>query len=198
MAYSDLHDFVRALEKHGDLKRIPFEVDPVLEIAEFADRAVKGGGPALLFEKPKGSNIPVLINSFASARRMELALGVSRWMKSRLFRLPAWRCHRAARQTEDAASSPRWEVFSRTVLRPKRSSARRFLAVRVPDPPVLARRRLSRSRWCSLKPDTEAELRHYRMRSATGAPGRAGAHKQGAEHYRRMMAEEQRKQWRSR
>src|SRR6202521_2465079 len=76
MAYADLRDFIRALEKHGELKRIPFEVDPHLEITEFADRAVKSGGPALLFEKPKGSSIPVLINSFASARKVEIALQV--------------------------------------------------------------------------------------------------------------------------
>ncbi len=76
MAYTDLRDFIRALEKHKELKRIPFPVDPILEIAEFADRAVKSGGPALLFENPKGSSIPVLINAFASMRRMELALEV--------------------------------------------------------------------------------------------------------------------------
>src|SRR5262249_57003015 len=76
MAYRDLREFIRALEKHGELKRIPFEVDPVLEITEFADRAVKQGGPALLFEKPKGSGVPVLINAFASLRKMELALEV--------------------------------------------------------------------------------------------------------------------------
>jgi 4-hydroxy-3-polyprenylbenzoate decarboxylase len=76
MAYSDLREFIRALEKNGELKRIPFEVDPHLEITEFADRAVKQGGPALLFEKPKGSKVPVLINSFASARKMQIALGV--------------------------------------------------------------------------------------------------------------------------
>src|SRR4029077_8800110 len=74
MAYGDLRDFIRALEKHGELKRIPFEVDPHLEITEFADRSVKQGGPALLFEKPKGSQVPVLINAFASMRRMEIAL----------------------------------------------------------------------------------------------------------------------------
>src|ERR1700690_2577353 len=77
MAYDDLRDFVRALEKHKELKRIPFEVDPVLEITEFADRSVKSGGPALLFEKPTGSAVPVLINAFASMRRMEIALEVS-------------------------------------------------------------------------------------------------------------------------
>ncbi len=73
MPYDDLRDFVRALEKSGELKRIPFEVDPYLEITEFADRSVKQGGPALLFENPKG-DIPVLINAFASMRRMEIAL----------------------------------------------------------------------------------------------------------------------------
>jgi 4-hydroxy-3-polyprenylbenzoate decarboxylase len=73
MPYDDLRDFVRALDKSGELKRIPFEVDPHLEITEFADRSVKQGGPALLFEKPKG-DIPVLINAFASMRRMEIAL----------------------------------------------------------------------------------------------------------------------------
>ena len=55
MAYKDLREFIAALERNGELKRIPFEVDPVLEITEFADRAVKRGGPALLFEKPTGS-----------------------------------------------------------------------------------------------------------------------------------------------
>src|SRR5580658_8195401 len=74
MAYDDLRDFIHALEKHGELKRIPFEVSPHLEITEFADRSVKTGGPALLFEKPKGSDVPVLINAFASAERMQLAL----------------------------------------------------------------------------------------------------------------------------
>src|SRR4030088_515811 len=76
MAYDDLRDFIRALEKNKELKRISFEVDPHLEITEFADRAVKTGGPALLFEKPKGSDIPVLINAFASMRKMEIALEV--------------------------------------------------------------------------------------------------------------------------
>ncbi|MFB3776089.1 MAG: menaquinone biosynthesis decarboxylase [Bryobacteraceae bacterium] len=77
MAYSDLREFIAALEQHGELKRIGFEVDPVLEVTEFADRAVKRGGPALLFEKPKGSSVPVLINSFAGMRKMEIALEVS-------------------------------------------------------------------------------------------------------------------------
>jgi len=76
MAYRDLREFIRALEKKHELKRIPFEVDTELEITEFADRAVKQGGPALLFEKPKGSAMPVLINEFASMRKMQIALEV--------------------------------------------------------------------------------------------------------------------------
>lgn len=76
MAYKDLRDFIRALEQHGELKRVALEVDPVLEITEFADRSVKRGGPAFLFENPKGSRVPVLINAFASMRRMEIALDV--------------------------------------------------------------------------------------------------------------------------
>jgi 4-hydroxy-3-polyprenylbenzoate decarboxylase len=76
MAFADLRDFIRALDRSKELKRIPFEVDPYLEVTEFADRSVKTGGPALLFEKPKGSSMPVLINAFASERRMQIALGV--------------------------------------------------------------------------------------------------------------------------
>ncbi len=77
MAYKDLRDFIAALEKAGELKRIPFEVDPHLEITEFADRSVKQSGPAFLFEKPRGSSVPVLINAFASEKRMQIALEVN-------------------------------------------------------------------------------------------------------------------------
>lgn len=77
MHFEDLRGFVRALEREGELRRISVPVDPYLEITEFADRAVKSGGQALLFENPK-SAVPLLINAFASNRRMELALGVER------------------------------------------------------------------------------------------------------------------------
>ena len=79
MAYSDLRDFISALEKAGELKRVTLEVDPVLEITEFADRSVKQNGPALLFENPKGYKMPVLINAFASQKRMEIALQVDQF-----------------------------------------------------------------------------------------------------------------------
>lgn len=75
-AYYDLSNFIRTLEKHGELKRISLPVNPYLEATEIADRAVKRSGPALLFENPKGSRIPLLMNAFGSMRRMELALGV--------------------------------------------------------------------------------------------------------------------------
>ena len=74
MAYKDLQDFLAALDAKGLLRRIKAEVDPRLEIAEIADRTVKRGGPALLFERVKGSKYPVLINAFASYERMNLAL----------------------------------------------------------------------------------------------------------------------------
>lgn len=76
MAYRDIREFIDALEQRGELKRVQAEVDPKLEIAELADRAVKSGGPALLFENPRGSEIPVLINSFASLAKMRIALEV--------------------------------------------------------------------------------------------------------------------------
>ncbi len=74
--YQDLHDYISVLEKRGLLKRIKAEVDPVLEITEITDRVSKRGGPALLFEKVKGSSCPVLINAFGSFERMALSLGV--------------------------------------------------------------------------------------------------------------------------
>lgn len=76
VAYRDLRDFLRELEKNGELKRISAEVDPILEITEIADRSVKAGGPALLFERPKGSRVPLAINVVGSEKRMNLALEV--------------------------------------------------------------------------------------------------------------------------
>ena len=76
MAYRDLRAFLARLEREGELKRISAEVDPVLEITEITNRVTKAGGPALLFERPKGSNVPVVINLLGSERRVNLALEV--------------------------------------------------------------------------------------------------------------------------
>ena len=79
MAYDDLRDWISALERAGELRRVRAEVDPILEITEITDRVSKSGqdGPALLFENVKGyRGWQVLINQFGSERRMRLALGV--------------------------------------------------------------------------------------------------------------------------
>jgi 4-hydroxy-3-polyprenylbenzoate decarboxylase len=97
LAYDDLRDWIRTLEKNGELKRIRQEVSPDLEITEITDRVSKigktanrvatpsiegkyaPGGPALLFENVKGfPGRAVLINQFGSERRMAMALGVER------------------------------------------------------------------------------------------------------------------------
>jgi len=78
VAYRDLREFVSKLEKAGELKRIREEVDPVLEITEIAQRVTRAKGPALLFENPKASRYPVLINAFGSVKRMEMAFEVEK------------------------------------------------------------------------------------------------------------------------
>ena len=96
MAYDDLRDWIKALEKNGELRRVSEEVSPELEITEITDRVSKigarpsarmqlvdpefaPGGPALLFENIKGHpGHKVFINQFGSERRMALALGVDR------------------------------------------------------------------------------------------------------------------------
>src|ERR1700758_3238654 len=78
MPAKDLRDWIALLEREGELARVSAEVDPDLEITEVVDRTVKAGGPALLFEKPKGSEHALLINQFGTERRMCLAFGVDR------------------------------------------------------------------------------------------------------------------------
>ncbi len=75
MKYRDLRDFIAQLEGMGELKRVPLEVDPQLEMTEFCDRVLKSEGPAILFEKPKGHSIPVLANLFGTVRRVALGMG---------------------------------------------------------------------------------------------------------------------------
>lgn len=75
MKYKDLRDFIAQLEQRGELVRVTAEVDPVLEMTEIADRTLRAGGPAILFENPKGSRIPVLANLFGTTQRVALGMG---------------------------------------------------------------------------------------------------------------------------
>src|SRR3954451_5469317 len=69
----DLRDWIARLEREGELVRVTADVDPDLEITEINDRTVKAGGPALLFERGKGSGRPLVINQCGTERRMCLA-----------------------------------------------------------------------------------------------------------------------------
>ena len=75
MKYKDLRDFLAQLEKQGELKRITVEVDPNLEMTEISDRVLRQGGPALLFENPKGYNTSVLTNLFGTPKRVAMGMG---------------------------------------------------------------------------------------------------------------------------
>ena len=77
MPAADLQTLIAELEERGWLKRVRAAVDPALEITEITDRVTKAGGPALLFEHVKGTDIPLLINTFGTRQRMCLALGCS-------------------------------------------------------------------------------------------------------------------------
>ena len=70
MKYKDLRDFLKQLENKGQLKRISQEIDPKLEMTEICDRTLRAEGPAILFENPKGSDIPVLGNLFGTPERV--------------------------------------------------------------------------------------------------------------------------------
>lgn len=75
MQYKDLREFIAALEQQGQLKRISAEIDPILEMTEISDRTLRSAGPALLFENPKGSDIPVLANLFGTPERVAMGMG---------------------------------------------------------------------------------------------------------------------------
>src|SRR5260370_3639717 len=77
--FKDLNAFIDALDKQHELARVQEPVSPDLEICAVTDRASKspGGGPALVFEKPVGSDMPVAINLYGSMKRICMALGVS-------------------------------------------------------------------------------------------------------------------------
>ncbi|HKW98216.1 MAG TPA: menaquinone biosynthesis decarboxylase [Bryobacteraceae bacterium] len=202
MAYGDLRDFIRKLEKEGELKRISLAVDPVLEIAEFADRAVKSGGPALLFERPKGYRIPVLINSYASMRRMELALEVdsvetvarriSEYLEMRMPEGLIGKIKMLPKLAEMGA------FFPKTVGKGKCQEIIKHDGFSLFDYPVLqcwpedAGRFITLPMVFSKNPDTgKRNCGCYRMQlyDDRTAGMHWQTHKQGAEHYRRMLAQ---------
>jgi len=75
LKYKDLRDFIQQLEKRGELQRIKLSIDPNLEMTEICDRTLRCQGPALLFENPKGSNIPLLGNLFGTPERVAMGMG---------------------------------------------------------------------------------------------------------------------------
>jgi len=75
MHYKDLRDFLQRLEERGELRRITREIDPHLEMTEICDRTLRAGGPALLFEHPRGHTIPVLGNLFGTTSRVAFGMG---------------------------------------------------------------------------------------------------------------------------
>jgi 4-hydroxy-3-polyprenylbenzoate decarboxylase len=202
MAYGDLREFIRKLEKEGELKRIGIEVDPMLEIAEFADRAVKSGGPALLFERPKGYRIQVLINSYASTRRMELALEVesvetiagriAEYLEMRMPEGLIGKLKMLPKLAEMGAFFPKmvskgacqevvrhegFSLFDYPVLQCWPEDGGRFITL----PLVFSKNPETGKRNCGV----------YRMQvyDAHTAGMHWQTHKQGAEHYRRMLAQ---------
>jgi len=76
MAYNGLRDYIKALDEAGELVRVKVPVDPILEVSEIADRLVKSGGPAVLFEDVKGHSHPLAMNLYGTQARMCMALGV--------------------------------------------------------------------------------------------------------------------------
>jgi 4-hydroxy-3-polyprenylbenzoate decarboxylase len=202
MAYGDLREFIRKLEKEGELKRITIDVDPMLEIAEFADRAVKTGGPALLFERPKGYQIPVLINSYASMRRMELALEVesietiagriAEYLEMRMPEGLIGKLKMLPKLAQMGAFFPKmvskgacqevvrhegFSLFDYPVLQCWPEDGGRFITL----PLVFSKNPETGKRNCGV----------YRMQvyDAHTAGMHWQTHKQGAEHYRRMLAQ---------
>ena len=201
MAYADLREFIAALEKNQELKRIPFEVDPILEIAEFADRAVKAGGPALLFEKPKGYGIPVLINSYASMRKMQIALEVDsvetvaqRISEYLEMRMPEGLIGKLKMLPKLAEMG---SFFPKTVSKGPCQDVVRTTGFSLLDYPVLKCWPEDGGRFITLplvfsrNPDSgKRNCGMYRMQiyDERTAGMHWQTHKQGAEHYRRMAA----------
>ncbi len=75
MIYKDLREFIAELEKRDLLKRVSKEIDPNLEVTEICDRTLRAEGPAILFENPTGSDIPLLGNLFGTPERVAMGMG---------------------------------------------------------------------------------------------------------------------------
>jgi 4-hydroxy-3-polyprenylbenzoate decarboxylase len=204
MGYTNLREFILALEKKRELKRIPFEVDPELEITEFADRAVKGGGPALLFEKPKGFKIPVLINSMASMRRMEIAMQVDSVdeIAARIVEFLEMSKNRPEGLMGKLKMLPKLaevgSFFPKTVAKGACQEVVKTEGFSLFDYPILKCWPHDGGRYITLplvfskNPETgKRNCGMYRIQvydeRTTGMHWQT--HKQGAEHYRRLMAE---------
>ncbi len=202
MAYADLREFIKALEKNKELKRISIEVDPRLEITGFADRSVKHGGPALLFENPKGSRVPVLINAFASERRMQIALEVgsvqevaNRISEFLEMRMPQGLINKLKMLPKLAEMG---RFFPKIVSKGECKEVIRHDNFSLSEFPILqcwpddGGRYITLPMVFSINPDTgKRNCGCYRMQvyddRTTGMHWQT--HKQGAEHYRRMLKE---------
>jgi 4-hydroxy-3-polyprenylbenzoate decarboxylase len=75
MKYRDLREFIAALEKQDELRHVRAPVSPVLEMTEICDRVLRQGGPAIVFDQPRGFDMPVLGNLFGTPKRVALAMG---------------------------------------------------------------------------------------------------------------------------
>jgi 4-hydroxy-3-polyprenylbenzoate decarboxylase len=134
MAYKDLQDFIQRLETEGELKRITQEVDPFLEITEITDRVSKAGGPALLFERVKGSQYPVLMNAMGSYKRMSMALGVQNLEEKQkeISELIQWGFSQA-KSIDIASIIPKLSIFRAFFPRKVRKAACQEIIDRDPD-----------------------------------------------------------------
>jgi len=200
MPFEDLREFLHALEKRGELKRVALAADPYLEIAAFADRSVKTGGPALLFENPTGSNV----RSSSMPSRV-FAACKSPWRgRHRRHRPPHRRLHRApkargpSRKAQAASEARRSHAAFRKPFRRTCKEVIRRKDFSLDEFPILhcwpgdAGRFITLPLVFSRDPKTgKRNCGMYRMQvfdgQTTGMHWQK--HKQGADHYRRLAAE---------
>lgn len=196
----DLRAFVRDLEAAGELARVRVEVDPELEITEVYDRVVKRGGPALLFENVRGSQMPVLINAYGTWRRMVMALGKEpSAIGKELMALVKTKPPRSLRELLSMAGKAR-DLLSFPPKRVRRAACQQVVrtgdAVDLATLPVLrcwpqdAGRFITLPQVYTRDPETgERNMGMYRMqvfdRTTTGMHWQT--HKHGTEHFRKAQ-----------